>query len=121
MAKSSLEKKFDLILYANGIKGNFEDEVKFHPTRRWRFDYADWRNMIAVEIEGGTWNNGGHSRGAGYQKDTEKYNEAVKLGWRILRYTGKTMQNFPTDYEVLTRKGIADFKTKKIKIPTEKG
>jgi hypothetical protein len=112
MGKSSLEKKFDLILLEHRLKEMFADEVKFHPSRRWRFDYADWKNMVAVEIEGGTWNNGGHSRGAGYQKDTEKYNEAVKLGWRVLRYTGKTMQNFPTDYEVLTRKGISENKLK---------
>lgn len=112
MSKSSLEKKFDLILLAHQLKGVFDEEVRFHPTRKWRFDYANWDKLIAVEIEGGTWSNGGHSRGAGYQKDTEKYNEAVKLGWRVLRYTGKTMQNFPTDYEVLTRNGLSDNKQK---------
>ena len=90
----------------------FTPEVKFHPSRKWRFDFADWDNQVAVEIEGGTWmRRGGHTTGSGYQKDTEKYNEAVKLGWRVLRYTGKTMHNFPTDYEVLTRKGISNRRT----------
>lgn len=108
MAKSKLEKDFETILRLKNLRNDFEDEVKFHPSRKWRFDFANWKHMVAVEIEGGTWIQGGHSRGAGYQKDTEKYNEAVKLGWRVLRYTGKTMQNFPEDYEVLTRKGISD-------------
>ena len=109
MAKSSLERDFDTLLRIHNLKNSFEDEVKFHPTRKWRFDYANWENKVAVELEGGTWmKKGGHTSGVGYQKDTEKYNEAVKLGWRVLRYTGKTMQNFPIDYEVLTRKGISD-------------
>jgi very-short-patch-repair endonuclease len=43
--------------------------------------------MIAVEIEGGVFTSGGHSRGKGYEKDCEKYNAAVKLGWRVLRYS----------------------------------
>lgn len=106
MAKSSLEKKFEFILLASKLQKKFEPEVKFHPSRRWRFDFADWENMIAVELEGGTWIQGGHSRGVGYEKDTIKYNEAVKLGWKVLRYTGKTMNNFLTDYEILTRKGV---------------
>ena len=30
---------------------------------------------------------GRHTRGKGYERDCEKYNEAVILGWRILRVT----------------------------------
>lgn len=61
-------------------------EYCFHPTRRWRFDFAIPDKMIAIEIEGGSWSGGRHTRGAGYNKDMKKYNEAVKLGWRLLRY-----------------------------------
>lgn len=62
-------------------------EYKFHPKRKWRFDYALPDQMLAIECEGGIWTNGRHTRGKGYKNDMEKYNEAVKLGWRLLRYT----------------------------------
>lgn len=64
-----------------------ELEHAFAKPRRWRFDLAWPRHMLAVEVEGGTWTAGRHSRGAGYEADIEKYNEATLLGWRVLRVT----------------------------------
>ena len=49
--------------------------------------------MIAAEIEGGTWSGGRHTRGSGYEKDCEKYNEAVRLGWSVLRFTAKMVRD----------------------------
>lgn len=65
-----------------------ETEFKFHPTRKWRFDYA-WPKLgkIAVEIEGGIWSRGRHTRGAGFLADMDKYNAAGKAGWRVFRFT----------------------------------
>ena len=65
-------------------------EYKFHPTRKWRFDFADLATMTAIEIEGGIFSGGRHTRGAGYAKDCEKYNAAVHLGWRVFRITRPT-------------------------------
>ncbi|WP_010416113.1 hypothetical protein [Anaerophaga thermohalophila] len=62
-------------------------ELKFHPTRRWRFDYAIPAYKIAIEIEGGVWTHGRHTRGAGFIKDIEKYNTAASMGWLLLRFT----------------------------------
>jgi hypothetical protein len=62
-------------------------EYKFHPTRKWRFDLAYPKLLIAIEIDGGSWINGRHNRGSGFVKDCEKFNEAGILGWRILRFT----------------------------------
>lgn len=61
-------------------------EHVFHPTRKWRFDFA-WPNQInpvALEVNGGIWIAGGHSRGAAMKKDWEKWNHAAALGWRML-------------------------------------
>lgn len=65
-------------------------ECRFHPQRKWRFDFA-WVNVsedlwipVALEVQGGIWIQGGHNRGAQMLKDYEKYNEAAALGWRIL-------------------------------------
>jgi len=63
-----------------------EPEYRFHPVRRWRFDYAWIEQRVAVEIEGGAWTRGRHTRGSGFVKDMEKYNAAVELGWKLLRY-----------------------------------
>lgn len=64
-------------------------EHRFHATRRWRFDWAFLDAKLAVEVEGGSFLPGGgrHTRGAGFVKDTEKYAEALILGWRVLRVT----------------------------------
>lgn len=62
-------------------------EHRFHPTRKWRFDYALLEHKIAIEVEGGIWMKGGgaHSRPANIERDMEKYNQAMALGWRIIR------------------------------------
>lgn len=62
-------------------------EYRFDPIRKWRFDYANIEHMVAIEIEGGAWTNGRHTRGNGFINDMEKYNAAIMQGWRILRYT----------------------------------
>lgn len=66
--------------------------------RDWRFDFAWPVQKVAVEIEGGTWKGkGGHTTGVGYQKDCEKYNAAIELGWRVLRYTPQMVEAEPAD------------------------
>lgn len=62
-------------------------EHTFAPPRRWRFDLAWPALMVAVEVDGGTWTQGRHTRGSGYELDCEKLNRAAALGWRVLRYT----------------------------------
>jgi very-short-patch-repair endonuclease len=62
-------------------------EHRFHPSRRWRFDLAWPDRRLAVEVEGGVHTRGRHTRGAGFEKDCEKYAEALVLGWRVLRVT----------------------------------
>jgi hypothetical protein len=72
-------------------------EHRFHPTRKWRFDYAWPEHLIAVEVEGGVFIQGRHSRGVGMLADMEKYNCAAVAGWRILRYTPKTLRQATVD------------------------
>ena len=77
-----------------------EREWKFEVKRRWRFDYAWPQQMIALEVEGGVWTGGRHTRGAGFLKDVEKYNRAAVLGWRLLRVTPDKLVSFGT-FEML--------------------
>ena len=64
----------------------FEEEVRFHPTRKWRFDFTVGKR-IAVEVEGGIWRGGRHQTGKGFTADIEKYNQATLDGWRVFRFT----------------------------------
>ena len=68
-------------------------EYRFHETRKWRFDFAYPDQQIAIEVEGGTWANGRHTRGKGYEADCEKYNTAALRGWTVLRFTGGMVKN----------------------------
>jgi very-short-patch-repair endonuclease len=68
-------------------------EHRFHPVRRWRFDLAWPEAKLAVEVEGGVYVQGRHSRGAGMEADCEKYNEAANRGWRVLRVTPRHVKN----------------------------
>ena len=60
-------------------------EHRFAPPRRWRFDYAIVEQRIAVEVEGGVWTRGRHTRGSGFLKDMDKYNAAAVEGWCVIR------------------------------------
>jgi very-short-patch-repair endonuclease len=60
-------------------------EYRFYPARRWRFDYAIPEHKIAIEVEGGVWTSGRHTRSKGFLGDMEKYNQATLLGWRVFR------------------------------------
>jgi len=83
---------FELALKNEEI--DFRKECRFHPKRRWMFDYVilddfecSLTYQVAIEIEGGNWSGGRHVRGKGFANDCEKYNAAVLLGWKVLRYT----------------------------------
>lgn len=74
-----------------------EREFRFHPQRRWRFDFAWPDRKLAVECEGGIFSFGRHTRGAAYSKDCEKYNQSALLGWTVLRYTIKNLDQMIHD------------------------
>ena len=84
--KSEIEAQFAFHCKAHRLE--VEREFKFHPTRRWRFDFAMPAKKIAIECEGGVWTGGRHTRGSGAIGDMEKYNHAAALGWRVFRFDG---------------------------------
>lgn len=85
-AKHSATQKLVLHLEAEKITG-FRREVRFHPTRLWRFDFGNEELRLAVEIEGITLEGGRHQRLEGFVEDCKKYAEALALGWLVLRVT----------------------------------
>ena len=87
----------------------FEREYRFAASigRRWRADFlaigvsvdplriTDWSKnpVVLVEIDGGAFIGGRHSRGAGVEADCEKTSAAAILGYRVIRATPKQVED----------------------------
>lgn len=108
MSKSKRYLLFHLVLNAT-TKRAWQSEYRFHDKRKWRFDYAFPQLQIAIEIDGGVWTNGRHTRGSGFVKDMIKFNTATELGWSILRYTPDQTKKKDT-FEQINR--LIELKTK---------
>lgn len=89
--KSTIEELFSLHCKAHNLHP--VREFKFHPVRRWRFDFAFPERMVAVECEGAVWTNGRHTRGSGFVADMEKYNNAAALGWFVFRFDANAVKS----------------------------
>lgn len=69
------------------LRIEFQQEFEFHQVRKWRADFHLVGRKILVEVEGGIWSGGRHTRGKGYIGDMEKYNAAVMLGYQVIRFS----------------------------------
>jgi very-short-patch-repair endonuclease len=67
-------------------------EYRFHPTRKYRADYCWPLHRLILEVDGGIWVQGRHTRGAGWLKDTEKMALAAILGYRWMRATPQMLR-----------------------------
>jgi len=102
MKQSPGEAMLALHLRAAGIHAI--PEFQFHPTRKFRADFALPESMLLIEVDGGNRMAkiingkaiavGRHTQDA----DLEKLNEAAILGWRVMRFSpamvksGKALQ-----------------------------
>ena len=66
----------------------------------WRFDFTwprdtlrHWLGGVAVEIDGGIWTQGRHTRGAGYEGDVRKLNAATRLDWKVYHVTASMLRD----------------------------
>jgi very-short-patch-repair endonuclease len=91
-AGSALEETLALHIRAAGLPTP-DREVQFQDGRRWRFDFAWPARMVALEVEGGVWTHGRHTRPKGFTSDCHKYNAATLAGWRVLRVTGDMIRS----------------------------
>jgi len=74
-----------------------ETEHYFHPDRRWHSDYLHRPTMTLIELEGGVYSGGRHTRGKGFIEDIFKYNAATMLGYRLVRVgTGMATPHYLT-------------------------
>jgi len=87
MSKQPSVGEVEMMRHFKAHKIAYKYEFKFCPHRRWESDFRILGTKILVEVEGGTWSGGRHTRGKGYEQDCEKYNWAAANGWTVLRFT----------------------------------
>jgi very-short-patch-repair endonuclease len=94
MVKSGLEETLLLLIRAEGLPEP-EREYMFAKSigRRWRLDFAYPEKRIGIEVQGGIYVRGAHSRGTGLERDYEKYNQAQVLGWDVYQFSRKMIES----------------------------
>lgn len=95
-----MELLLDAQLRSEGIQ-DFITQFKFCD-RKWTFDFAWPQYKLAVEVDGGHWIGGRHSKGKGFENDCVKNNEAMLRGWHVLHFTS----NMVNDPELLALRTI---------------
>jgi very-short-patch-repair endonuclease len=61
--------------------------------RKWAADFC-WPTLLwIVEVDGGTYVAGRHTRGTGFEADRERDAEAMCLGYRVLHVTTKQVES----------------------------
>jgi hypothetical protein len=91
----------ELLTWCNDKCLILQEEYKFHEKRKWRFDWCIENLKVAFEYEGIFSEKSRHTNRQGYSKDTEKYNAAASLGWRVFRYTAMNYKNLENDLKTL--------------------
>ena len=93
MSKSALEnelaRQIELMKLPEPVR-----EYKFCRTRKFRADFAWPDHWLLVEVQGGHWTRGRHTRGSGYEKDCQRFNIAMEEGYRVLLYTAKDIKDW---------------------------
>ena len=74
--------------------------------RDWEADFWWPDTRVLLELEGGTYSGGRHTRGKGYREDCEKYNAAQRLGFVVLRVTTDMLRDDPAGVVAMIREAI---------------
>lgn len=92
-AAERLVKQFRLAWMAAGRVPVSELRTEHRPwiNTRHRIDFAHIQTRVAIEIEGGIWTQGRHTRGEGFEADCLKYNRLTMDGWAVIRLTSSML------------------------------
>ncbi len=111
-----------ILKIVNSISDGWIYEYRFDSLRRFKFDYANLRLKVAIEMEGGIYTGTGHAKTGRYLKDMEKYNFAQIKGWIVLRYGHGQENKIADDVKKVIEKRWSDvvFKNEVEKIESVK-
>ena len=82
---------FNALCAAHGVPAPAH-EYRFHPTRKWRFDFCWIDERLAMEVQGAIFTGGRHVRGAALVKEHEILHAAAILGYRVLFVTPQQLK-----------------------------
>jgi very-short-patch-repair endonuclease len=71
----------------------FDRQFRICPERRFLADFYFAKQRLVVEVDGGGWTNGRHSRGYGIERDAEKSALIAAMPARLMRVTPKQINN----------------------------
>jgi very-short-patch-repair endonuclease len=71
----------------------FERQVKIRPDRRFRADFYFRAHELVVEVDGGGFIEGRHSRGKGMERDAEKSFYIALMPARLIRVTPRHVRD----------------------------
>lgn len=108
--REALEMRLARDLKEHGIE--FEREFMFWPGRKWRFDFAlkpafGAKAKLAIEVQGGIYSGGRHTRGAALEGEYEKLAYAIMAGWYVMPVTGKQIKSGIAIQWICKASGIA--------------
>jgi len=103
-----LHRAFEQALKRFGDPAGWTDEFNFHRDRGWRFDWAHPGSKAAIELQGGVYTQGRHTRGQGYERDAEKLNAAQLLGWKVFYVTSGMLRRDPKGLVEMVMAAVAE-------------
>jgi len=109
-----VDSELEYMLFARLVRAGLPTGVGQHPVvtgRQFRFDRAWPEHMVAVEVQGGVWTNGAHSRGSGVQRDCLKLSMAAAVGWRVLPVTREMIESGSAVELIAQALGVIDVHT----------
>ncbi len=91
--QSELECLFEQIWNETYPDFPLQSEVKFYPNRRFRFDFLEPRSKVAIEINGGNYAQGRHTRASALESEYEKMLLAASCGYTYIILTYNMIEN----------------------------
>ena len=96
--QSELEYIFEQIWNERFPNLPLETEVRFCPKRRFRFDFLEPKSKVAIEINGGNYARGRHTRPQALESEYEKILLAASLGYTYIILTESMIYNEEKDF-----------------------
>jgi very-short-patch-repair endonuclease len=88
---------------------SLEREMKLIEKRRFRVDFLEPKSKVCIEINGGNWVGGRHSRPAGLENEYEKNLLLATLGYQVICLSGKQITEdnlYKIEYIISARKRL---------------